>query len=309
MAVEAVTSRLGSYARFLGQLPGFLNRPLSEQDAHRTIKRRRDQRRTSFLHLVRRSVFQNPTSPYRALFAAADCTLADLEAELQGHDLEQVLQRLADGGVRIELDELKGSLHHGRPGPVPGETAGDFVNHRVGSGPSVSSGGSTGRATSTRFDLEFMADRAPYEHLIFRMLDIHGTPLAIWYPELPASTGLGSCLRYGRIGQPPARWFSIPGNSGWLLGLATLAAVSSSRLSRTPFPWPQRTALDRPGSLLDWVRQVLETHPSCSIQTYVSGALRICIAAQEQGMDLGKVQFMVGSERLSPAKRRAIEAS
>jgi hypothetical protein len=57
------------------------------------------------------------------------------------------------------------------------------------------------------------------------------------------------------------------------------------------------------------VQQVLETHPDCAIQTYVSSALRICIAAQERGMELSKVQFIVGSERLSPGKRKAIEAS
>ena len=53
-------------ARFLTRLPRFLRRPPDPAQARRTLDARLRDREASFVALVRRGVYGNPRSPYRA---------------------------------------------------------------------------------------------------------------------------------------------------------------------------------------------------------------------------------------------------
>lgn len=51
--------------RFLGQLPSFLRRPVTVEEARATLKRRLEHREADFLALVKRAIYEHPPSPYR----------------------------------------------------------------------------------------------------------------------------------------------------------------------------------------------------------------------------------------------------
>ncbi len=305
-------SRLRSYRRFFSRLRAFLNQPLSEELARSVIRRRFEEREARFLRLVQRAVFACPQSPYLPLLRAAGCSYADLESELRHRDLFDVLRRLRDAGVHVTLDEFKGRAPIERGGAVTRPSAQDFDSPLIEADLEFSTAGSSGGPTRMMFDLDFMAERACYEHLVFRMLDVYGVPLSLWYPELPASTGIGNCLRYAKIGHPPARWFSMrvgAQSSSAGAALATRLAVATSRNTAAPLPWPRRLGHEQSEVVVDWIRSTQARHGRCAVQSYVSTAVRICQSAREQGVDLSGTRFIVGSEPLSLAKRREIDAA
>ena len=63
--------------RLLARLPGYLRNPLTIAEARAILRRRLEQREEDFLVLIKRAVFGNPTSPYRALLRQAGCEYGD----------------------------------------------------------------------------------------------------------------------------------------------------------------------------------------------------------------------------------------
>jgi phenylacetate-coenzyme A ligase PaaK-like adenylate-forming protein len=82
-----------------------------------------------------------------------------------------------------------------------------------------------------------------------------------------------------------------------------------ARLYGTPIPWPEHVKLDRANVVAHWAAEMLKTHGGCLIRCPVSLALRVSLAAQEEGLNLRGVTFMGGGEPPTPAKVRAIMRS
>lgn len=304
--------RARAYGRFLAGLPRFLNTPISFDAACATIRGRLDARHDHFLHMMRNGVYGNPHSPYLPLLRASGCELGDMATHLAREPLETLLARLAAEGVRVSLDEYKGRVpivRHGLEYPV---AASDFDNPVLRRGVDLTTGGSTGRPTRTLIDLDFLEDRACYEHVMFRMLDLGDVPLALWYPKVPSSIGLSNSLRYAKAGKAVDRWFDMTLDRramgpwhGWALALI----VCASQVSRTPLRRPVAAPLGTPGRVIDWITASLRRHGRCAVQSSVSGVLRLTRAAAEQGADLAGVQFITGSEPLTPARHADIVSS
>jgi hypothetical protein len=304
--------RLRAYGRVLAGLPAFLSSPISYESACATIRRRREQRHQHFLSMVQACVYANPRSPYLPLLREAGCEHGDMAAHLATAPLESLLARLAAAGVRVGLDQYKGRaplVTGGREYPV---AASDFDNPVLSRGLDLGTGGSTGRSTRTLIDLDFLADRACYEHVMFRMLGLHDVPFALWYPKVPSSIGLVNCLRYGKIGKAVDRWFDMALETaalgpwhGWALALT----IAASRRSGTPIPRPVRAPLTEPGVVVDWILEAVRRHGRCAVQSNVSGILRLRRAAGARGADLAGVQFITGSEPLTPARHAEIVSS
>jgi hypothetical protein len=301
-----------AYGRFLAGLPRFLNTPIGYDAACATIRLRLERRHAHFLQMMRTCVYANPRSPYLPLLGAAGCELGDMAAHLARAPLEDLLARLAREGVRVSLDEYKGRLPIARRGLDYAVAASDFDNRVLRRGVDLSTGGSTGRPTRTLIDLDFLEDRACYEHVMFRMLELRDVPMAIWYPKVPSSIGLVNCLRYAKVGKAVERWFdmSLAGRSmgpwhGWALALT----VAASRVSRTPLPRTISAPLQEPGPVIDWIAGALRRHGRSAVQSNVSGVLRLTRAASDRGADLTGVQFITGSEPLTPARRAEIVSS
>jgi hypothetical protein len=304
--------RLPLYGRFISGLGGFLKTPISYESACATIRTRMERRNHNFLCMVKRCVYGNPGSPYLPLLRDARCEYGDMAAHLATQDLESLLTRLMDAGVWISLDEFKGRAPIRRNEKLYEVQDTDFDNPMVSQGWEFRTGGSTGRPSRALIDLEFLADRSVYEPIMFRMLDLFEVPMALWYPKLPASIGLSNSLRYAKVGKALDRWFdmklegrALPVWHSW----AFWAIVRMSRFGKISIPWPEPAPLADPGNILDWISATVRRHGRCAFQSNVSGIVRLCRAATERGIDLKGVQFITGSEPLTPSKHAAIQAA
>jgi hypothetical protein len=308
-----MTGKARAYLRFLAGLREFLAHRVSPEDARREIARRLEAREGLFLRFVRRCVFDNPRSPYPALFAEAGCAYGDVEAGVRRWGLDGFLIRLKEAGVRIAFDEFKGRQPLVRGGLERLLSPGDFDNPHVSAAMPTTTGGSTGQAVRAFFDIEHLTARTIYDAAFFDMLGLGDVPLAVWYPQLPACTGLSNSLRYARLGHAPVRWFDMLGDGARRPSVAsrlvTAAAVLVSRTTPRPIAWPEPIGLGRVDRIVDWIAGRQANGGRCAVQSYVSQAVRISRAARRRGLALSGTQFIVGSEPLTPAKADEIHST
>jgi len=86
-----LSSRIPMYARFMRDLPGFLRKRLTLEDAHRWVREKLANREESFLRLIQRGVYTQPKSPYRFLLKEAGCEYGDLVKLVGEEGLEGAL--------------------------------------------------------------------------------------------------------------------------------------------------------------------------------------------------------------------------
>jgi hypothetical protein len=67
--------------------------------------------------------------------------------------------------------------------------------------------------------------------------------------------------------------------------------------------------VDQASVVARWAAETLQDHGKCLILTQVSRALRVCLAAREEGLDLTGTTFLVGGEPPTPAKVRVINST
>jgi hypothetical protein len=123
------------------------------------------------------------------------------------------------------------------------------------------------------------------------------------------------------------RWSAWPGMSGrhpsesmvgmirithdskhWVkYGLATYYVLLWMRLCGMPVPFPRYVTPDRAIEVARSLADLLRMHGGCLLNTIASSALRVCLAAQEEGIDFAGLMISCGGEPLTPAKVRAIE--
>jgi len=293
-------------------LPGFLREPIGPGEAREKIAARLRRRDESFLLLARQGIYDNPASPYLKLLEEAGCSYGDLARGIAGEGLEGMLLKLKQAGVWLSPDEFKGRVPIRRGSLEFHPSPDDFENCHLGKGLFVSTGGSTGRPVKTKLDLDFLAARAVYDRVAMEMLDLDGVPLILWYPSLPASTGIGNSLRYAKAGKVPVRWFNMLGGDLAECNLESRVAagliVRLSRLCGTPLPIPEAMALDMVEPVAEQILALLEEHGRCAFQSYVSQALRVAGVLQARRRNLEGLLMIVGSEPLTRAKRGLLEA-
>jgi len=299
--------------RLFAGLRGFLNNPISYDEARAMLARRLEERGENFLYMLQQCVYGNPSSPYLPLLKEAQCTHEDVAADVRLHGVEGALNRLKEAGVWVSFEEYKGRKPIVR-GRASVEASGEAFNNPGGAaGYSGRSGGSTGRPVATSVRLDHHVKRAAYESVMFRMLDLYDVPFALWYPQLPADTGFGNSLRDARAGRAPDRWFDLLSDRqdkpGWEGRLMTWALVRASRLSSNPLAAPEPAGLGDVDRVLDWVLEQLASHGRCGLQSYVSQGVRLSHAARQRGAGLRGATFIIGSEPLTAAKAHEIEQS
>ncbi len=303
--------RLKNSIQSIVDLQRYLNQTITFEEAKTIVADRMGRREENFLSFVKRHVYDNLSSPYLPLLQKARCSYDDMVYEVRRNGIEALLRLLLDSGVRVSFDEFKGHKPLHRGGDEYRLKNADFDNPLSSPGVKVKTGGTSGRPIHSNLYLDFLADRACYDQFLFNMLDIYDAPLVLWYPKLPASTGISNSLRYAKIGHPPDRWFSMQTDSGIHSGfknsLTNLAIVWLSRLTKTPLPRPQALNLSRIGVIVDWIIETRKRHTRCVVQCYVSQAVRICQAAMQREVDLEGTIFIVGSEPLTEAKHTEIE--
>ena len=101
-------SDLQMYGRFIFGLPGFLRRRMTVEEARGGIRRGLAEREDNFLRVIRRGIFENPSSPYLPLLKLAQCELGDIEASVRAKGLDATLIALREAGVYVSFEEYKG---------------------------------------------------------------------------------------------------------------------------------------------------------------------------------------------------------
>jgi hypothetical protein len=266
------------------------------------------EREASFLCLLERGIFGYRRSPYLPLLKLADCELGDIRNMVRRTGLEKTLRALREAGVYVSFEEFKGREPIVRRGQVIPVRARDFDNPYLSQYYRAESGGTTGAATRVAIDLDHLADYSPHMLLAENAHGLFGVPTAIWYGVLPDGTGLQSILLGSRFGHVAQKWFSPTTNQdlrqSFRHRLATEYIVAMGWLAGKRMPWPEPLSLDRAVVAARWAAETVKSHGACLIRTHVSKALRVCVAAQEQGLDLTGTTFFGGGEPATAAKVR-----
>ena len=300
-------SLLGKLARDLGP---FLRSTIDPQVVAAQLRQDVATRADRFVTLVERAVFANPGSPYRQLMGHAGITLGDLKALVGREGLEGALERLADAGVYLRLDEFKGRKPI-RRGSLELEVGTRAFDNPLGTRHiQVQTGGSRSTGTRVYVDLSQYANDAGYEALFWQAANLVGRPLALWRPAPPFSAGLSICMRHVLIGQTPARWFaqSVPvlDRFGWRHKLLLELLLAASRWHGRAVPRPEPTPTAAVARVARWLAEAKRSGPPAILNTPASGGVRIALAALEHGLDISGTLFVLGGEPLTEARRQVI---
>jgi phenylacetate-coenzyme A ligase PaaK-like adenylate-forming protein len=80
-----------------------------------------------------------------------------------------------------------------------------------------------------------------------------------------------------------------------------------ARLVGARLPVPEHAPLSETSAIARWLAAELRRGTRPCLTTYASSAVRVCLAAQRDGLDLAGAVFVTIGEPLTPAKRAAIE--
>jgi hypothetical protein len=313
VAAQATPARLLSEtrlaARFLRGLPRFLRRPLTPGQAETILRRRLARRDADFLELVRRSVYEHPPSPYRALLEWAGCQYADLERLVAREGVEGALSALLRAGVYLSVDELKGRQPVVRGAHVLAVEPGQLGNPRASLHVSAWSSGSRGAGTPILNGLDSIRDRAVNTCLT---LDARGGldwEKGVW--AVPGSLTL--MLRYAAFGAPPTGWFSCvdPDTPGlhpryrW----SERALRWGAALAGVRIPLQHHAPPHDPQPVVRWMRAVLDRGRVPHLWAFPSAAVRAVQAAAAAGVDIRGARLTVTGEPVTAARLAAIRAA
>lgn len=305
-----VLNDLKMYARFAMGLRDFLRHPISRSEAEEIVRQRFADREKNFMRLVERGIFGYAKSPYLPLLKLAHYELGDIQNMVSDRGLESTLVALREAGVYIGYEEFKGRKPIVRGGQVIPVQPHDFDNPYLKHYYQAETSGSTGAGTRVDTDLDFIADQTPQMLLSVSAHDISDGPMVMWRGILPDHSSIHSALMALGYGRVTRKWFAFITADNLKpplrFRLATWNIVALSRLFGVPFPFPERVRLDQAHIVARWVANVLKTEHKCLVSTMVSNAMRVSIAAAEEGLDLTGAAFYGGGEPPTPAKVRQI---
>jgi hypothetical protein len=295
--------------RFLAGLPAFLRKRMTLAEAEAIIRARSAARETNFLALLRWGVLENARSPYRTLMELAGASYADLEQQVARDGVDCALRALRASGVYVTFEEFKGReplVRQGREVPLVPNA---FDNPGHSRFFQVSTGGSTGRGRGVAVDLEHLWASIPTRLVNDTIHGFVNTPVALWFDSLPGN-GPNSLITRVPYESIPERWFSPIAGAGerpaMKFRLAQAGILGVANITGTRLPWPEPVRLDQAGIVARWAEDALRREGHCGIKTLVSRALRICLAAEELGIDLTGAVISGGGEPPTPAKVAAV---
>lgn len=308
-----VAAQLRTYAGFLSGIPAFVRHPISTEDAKTAVRRRLADRENAFLRFAETVLFAAPRSPYPRLFELAGCEKGDLAALVRKQGLDAALLRLRQAGVYVSFEEFKGRtpvVRNAREVPLgASDFANPFLSHRF----LGKTSGSTGIAGSASIALGHLSIQSEHRLLALDAHGLVGAPSALWRPILPAGVGLNNVLRGARIGQPPLKWFVPAGDDSrrapLKYRLATAAAIGMARIGGVRLPVPESVPLGEAIRIARWMATQRDGTGRVYLNTTVSGAVRVAIAAQDHTIDLSGATFLVGGEPTTSAKIGRIRSS
>jgi hypothetical protein len=300
MAGENVTM----VSRLARDLPGATRQPMSPSQVKQRVSERLAAREQHLLAVVDRLVFGYARSPYGRLMRHAGCEPGDVRRLIADEGVEGSLRVLAERGVYVTFEELKG-----RQVAVRGSTRfnfhqDDFDNPLVRPHTVRYTGGSGGQPSRVRYSLAYIDELADSGAITIAAHGMHD-PANLFRWPVPFHWMIGAA----RLGQPAEAWFypvhPLPGRViAAAHGLSLLGRLGGFR-----FPTPRRCDLATPEVVVRWLADPSRPQRNRVIWTMPSAGARIGAAATALGVDLRGVALFVGGEPITPARRHQMEAS
>lgn len=289
----------------------FLAEPVTIARAEEEIKQRLETRARRFLEFARAHIFEQPASPYLRLLRFAGCAYADLEREVETHEVEQALRRLARAGVYFTSEEYKGKKPVVRGGESFTVSPGDFRYSDIGAAFSTQSSGTTNRPVRSFRPL------ARYDKVISVgvFLSAHGLlshSFAMYDAILPATGAVNNLLVYAKLGILTERWFAreVPSSSflsRWKGYVTTQLVARAAQRCPAGFPVPEFIGTNETERIVRWIENKRAGGKYCCVTCAASNAARIARTAWDLGASLEGTKFVVSAEPFTDAKKEVLE--
>ncbi len=215
--------------------------------------------------------------------------------------LDAALDQLFQDGVYVRVREFKGMEATVRGGRIFQFHQKDFANPRTRQVMVRQSSGSRSHGTQTGISMANLLDSTRLRRLVLEGYGLWGRDVVLWLTYL---AGLKQAMRFTMMGRPPLRWFCYHGRWDWKTTYLIMMARLATKL---PVPQPEVIPTEQVLDVVRYISQV-NTHRGILVMTSVSPALRLVLTAEEAGIKLGDVAFMVIGEPFTPLKRRQFEA-
>ena len=302
----ATTRELAHDAVMLGRLtrdlPRFLRRPLTLDEARAGIRWRLETRERGFLDLMERTVFCRPRSPYARLMAVAGCEPGHVRALVLREGLEGALVRLAARGVYVGFDEFKGRREAIRGSQRLRFDDSEFDNPLIAPHFTILTGGTRGRPSRV---VRSLAEFDGLAAFLGVTLDAHGVERSrhlLWL-----NGPIDWLMMHARLGNRVDDWFYPISPLAWQIRLGSRYLTEVSRLAGRPLPLPRPCDVGEPERMARILVERRGHVPTLVVNTIVSSAVRVAVAAERLGLDLSGVVFIVEGEPLTAARRQHVE--
>lgn len=292
--------------RLARHLPRFLEEPLTPDHAAAAIARGVEERDARFLERLRGSVYGNPRSPFHRLLEAAGCEYGDVARLVTAEGLDGALRKLALVGVYLSFDEFKCRAPVVRGSRTFHFEPEDFRDPGFRGSRLQQTSGTTGPPMRFGTSLELTSRWALHWCVFFAANDVLGAPLVFWTPGNAGN--VGPQVACAKFRQRIDYWF-ISQRMPHLADRAYTRARHAIARRYAGLPRPRLVAYHDTAPVLAAAVELLQSAGKASVATTPSAAVRLSLAAQQQGIDLGGLVFLLGAEPLTPARREAIEAS
>jgi len=295
---------VAAMARLARDLPAYVRTPLTADAARARIGDQVQRREQRLVALVERAIYGYPSSPFLTLLRHAGCQFGDFRALIAAEGIEGGLRILADRGVYVTYDEMKGQHETVRGSLRVRFRTDDFDNPLVRPHLYLYTGGS-GRAPSrVSYSLPFIEEWASSGVVAQEAHGVVRPRQVCWWP-VPWAQILASA----RLGNPTLRWFYPVHPLPPIVRLAAQYMAAVGRAGGVRLPLPERCDLENPEPLVRWLADELRSGEPIVLWTLTGLGARAGLAATQAGLDLTGATFLVAGEPVTDDRRRQIEAS
>jgi hypothetical protein len=303
------------YIKFLTGLNSYLKNRMTPEEAfsvaRQQIEKRMENRTERFIHIVTKGVLENKKSPSKKLLNNAKIGIEDIKKWVENNGIEHTLKILFEEGIYFTVDEFKGKQEVVRNGMRFWCCESDFDNPYIKEAYEVRSGASRSAGTRVRIDFDFLTRKSLYDAYLLGMFDLLNSPIANWFPLFPGAPGINSSLRFSKIGNPPRKWFSQVKSShikvGWEKELGAKIIFKFARFYGVPIANPEFVDLNNAHIIAKWAETMCREYSKCVIYTFAASAVRVCLAAKENNINIKGTHFLVTGEPLTEKKKMEIE--
>ena len=306
----SLAQQLSIFSSMAWRLGPFLRDRLTPERAVEMSRRGLARREESFFEIIDRALVSDDQNPYSRLLKHAGIARDDLRDSVERRGLELTLEMLHDNGVYVSVDEFKGRALIRRGSLTFDVGSQDFDNPLSRRDFETRTGGSRSTGTRLFIDLDLIERDAAYVHHQYAMFGLYGRPLMVWCSAPPFQSGMNEMLRSAKLGIIPRRWFaqSVPSlmARSWRQALFTRVVLTTAKANGSAIPAPELTPLTDAGVVAEALAAARRAGEMPVLRCNSSSAVRVCIAAQQHGLDISGTLLRVSAEPFTPGKAEAV---